>query len=449
MSRDAVVIGAGADELVVAELLAKDGYRVTVLEEFASRGLETGWTPLPVLRAVGLGPGGGMPDAWGSVRLPDGGWLQLSTDMARSVEAIRRVNPRDAERWPSFCARVRRVAALLEDLYLQPPSAPLDLRFALKVRALGREGMEDLMRLLPMPVAELLEEWFENDALKGLLAAGALRHLQQGPRSAGTAFAFLHHHAGAPAGVFRQPQSRLRRTLRERAASQVRAARVAAIEVKAGAVSAVVLDSGEALAARLVVSGAGPRRTLLELVDAAWLDPDLARAVSHVRARGVAIRVTAAAPAFPGVRVLAPSLDFLERAYDAAKYGRASAEPWAEARSDGEVAEAHVQYVPFDAPAPAVDGVLGALGMESPAAKVESGPELLREQGWPEGQPFQAELALDQALWLRPRPELARYRTPVDGLWLCGPGTHPGAGVVGASGYNCAREIARHGSIAE
>jgi phytoene dehydrogenase-like protein len=445
-----VVIGAGPDELVAAHLLARAGRRVTVLEEHASHPGEA-WLPPRVTRALDVALRVTPPDPWLRALLPDGGVLELEQDLARSVEAIRRVSPRDAAQWPDFTERVARVAGVLEGIYLRPAPSLVDLRFALRVRALGRSGMEDLMRWLPMPVAELLDEWFECDALKGALGALALRHLHLGPRAAGTAFGLLHAQVGNARGVFRAPRPDLGPL---RSGIDLRPAKASTISVRRGRVAGVGLEGGEELPAALVVSGAAPRRTLLELVEPGWLDPDLARALRNVRARGVAARVTLelerAAP-FASL-TYAPSLDHLERAHDDAKYGRISEEPYLDARVDGAAAEIHFQYAPYRLAdrwnAAARDRVLklalSTLGKylgETRSASVLAPPDLEALEGWPEGQPHYAELALDQALWMRPLAELAAYSTPIEGLWLCGPAMHPGAGVVGASGHNCAQRI--------
>jgi phytoene dehydrogenase-like protein len=308
------------------------------------------------------------PDPWAVAELPQGGRLELWRDMGRSVESIRRVSERDAARWPDFCARMARLARFLERIYLDAPPDPLGVRFAVRARLLGKQGLIDLMRLLPMSVAELLDDWFESDALKGVLGAAGVMGLRQGPRSGGTAFVFLHHHVGSPPGVFRPPRTAVSLS------GEMRRSVLQRIDVKEGRVQGITLADGTEIAADLVVSTLHPQRTLLELVDPAWLDPELVRAVRHIRSR---------APAFTTF-VHAPSLDHLERAHDAAKYG--------------------------------IEG--SSLSPQSVA-----------------------ELALDQVLWMRPVPELAHYRTPVPGLWLCGPSMHPGPGILGASGYNAARAV--------
>ena len=478
----AVVIGTGVNELVCAHYLARSGRRVLVLDPGPGdqdSSCEEGWVPAHIVRQLDLERRGlkiDCPDPWIEAPLPGGGRLQLWQDMARSVDAIRRVSPADAAQWPVFCERMHRLARLLEGLYIEAPPDlmgrdPADLwgvaQLALRVRRLGRQGIEDFARALPMSVADLLDDWFESDALKGALAAAGIMQLRQGPRSGGTTYAFLHHHAGSPAGVFRPPSSNIRRTLCELPGIEIRrAAVVARISVNAGRAAGIMLADGEEIPASVVVSGASPRRTLLELVSAGWLDPQLSRALRNIRSRGVVARVRLTferAPGFAAI-VIAPSLDYLERAYDDAKYGRISQAPYLEARSMEQAADGRhsldvrVQYAPYaladgewgDERRRALEEVtVKTLARSCPdlgvarVADVLSPRDLESAHGFPEGQSCHAELALDQALWMRPVPRLARYRTPIDGLYLCGPGMHPGAGVAGAAGCNAAREILR------
>ena len=447
-----VVIGGGSDALVAAQVLARAGREVIMVEGTASSADE-GWIPAKVLRELRIEDVKlEWPDPWISVPLPGGGRLELWREMARSVESIGRVSPRDAERWPQFCRRMARLARFLEKAYIEAPKSPLDLKLAWRARRLGREGLTDLLRILPMPVAELLDDWFESDALKGALGAAGVLHILQGPRSGGTAFRFLHHHVGSPAGVFRPPRSNALEVLRKLPRVELQHTQVARIAVREGGVSGVILKDGRELAASMVVSSAGPRRSLLELIEPGWLDPEFVRALRHVRARGVAARVRLELDRSPGFSTLAlaPSLDYLERAYDDAKHGRVSRLPYIEARCDERHRlEVFVQYAPYGVDCSALgDTVIAQLAEHWGDAQPREGEllaprELEEAEGWPEGQPHYAQLSLDQALWMRPLPELAGYRTPIDGLWLCGPGMHPGAGVAGASGLNCAREILR------
>ena len=426
---------------MAAHLLARAGRQVLVVDEHAEHADAAGWVPPQVPAALGLQLTVEAPDPWATVLLPDGGTFELWRDIARTAQSIRRLSERDAARWPEFARRMAEIAAVFAQLYLAPPVNPLDLRLALRVRRLGRQGMVDLMRVLPMSVAELLDDWFETDALKGALGAMGILNIRQGPRSAGTAFRMIHHHVGSPAGVFRPARSDLVSALRARSGITMRRARVQAVRMRSGRVQGVVLEGGEELAADMVVCALDPRRALLELADPAWLDPELARSIANIRCTGVAARISFKTPSRVH-RVYAPSLDHLERAYDHVKYGRVSNEPYVEALPTASGVDVHLQYVPpegSDDLAAAARRVLPSLA-DAPATVLWP-RDLERAHGWPQGQPHHAELALDQALWMRPLPELAHYRTPIEGLWLCGPGTHPGGGVVGASGYNCARAI--------
>jgi phytoene dehydrogenase-like protein len=474
--RPTLILGAGVDELVAAHYLARAGHRVIVLDDRATRDdAEAGWIPPRIARDLAFDRHGlkiEHPDPWVSAPLPDGGRLELWRDVARSAEAIRRLSTRDASKWPAFCERMARLGRLLGSVYTAPPPDPISRELGelarlaglgLRARRLGRQGIEDLLRLLPMSVADFLDDWFESDVLKGLLGAAGVVHLQQGPRSGGTAFRLLHHHVGSAPGVFRPSRSNVARVLAGLPGIERRDARAVRITVRDGRAVGVVLAGGEEIPASIVVSGAAPQRTLLELVDPAWLDPELARAVRNVRSRGTVARVALTLERAPGFAtlVLAPSLDALERAYDDAKYGRVSTRPYLEVHGAEPLADGrhrvhvHAQYAPYrladgewdDARRARLgDTVVEMLSPHLPAVverTVLSPRDFEEAYGWPEGQAHHAELALDQVLWMRPIPQLARYATPIQGLYLCGPAMHPGGGIAGAAGANAARVIRR------
>lgn len=472
MSRDIAVIGAGANGLTCAHLLARAGHRVTVLEQRAAppAGVESGTVLPAVAAALGVSPQVELPDPWISART-DSGLLELFQDPRRSAESIRRLSGRDAERWPAFCDRLHKLAQVLESLSAMPApdimsTSPGELlalaKLGLKARGFGREVLIDLLRTLPMPVADFLDEWFESQPLKAVLAGGGVMHQCHGPRSGGTTFVLLHHHIGCPIGVFRQPRTNLRALLAERAgtapAPAVRyATRVERILVQAGRVRGVVANGGE-LPADIVVSGADPRATFIGMLEPGTLAPEFSLAVRNIRCRGVAARVTLTldgpagfAPVFDGA-----SIDALERAYDATKYARMSDRPWVEARTEGALVEAHVQYVPAtltdwddDARRRLGDVVVAALERQVPGIgrRVRGievvGPADMAREGLTEGQAYHAELGLDQILFMRPVAGWSRYATPIRGLFLCGAGTHPGGALAGASGAAASREILR------
>lgn len=462
---DAIVIGAGVNGLVAAHYLARAGKRVVVVEQRTQPDLtpETGWLPPVIARELRLASNGGpeaAPDPWISAPLPAGGRLDLSRDLARSAEAIRRISPADAGKWPEFCARMHRLAGVLERLYLRP--AP-DIetraigelvglaRLGLHIRRLGRQAIIDLARILPMSIADLLDDWFESDALKGLLGALGIWHLKQGPRSGGTAFNFLHHHVGSPAGVFRPGRSHAVQALSQRPGVEIRRGGRSRILASGGRARGVAIEpGGETLNAALVVSSADPRAALREV--STELDPEFVRAVENIKCRGVVARGTLPLerPVDFATLCIAPSLNYLERAYDAAKYGRDSEDPYVEAvqGDGGKRLDVHVQYVPYR------DGVANLERHQAlqrrVAALLNAPPGQLRletpdereiREGLTEGHLYHGELTLDQILFMRPVPGWSRYRTPLEGVYLCGPGTHPGGGIVGAAGRNAARAI--------
>lgn len=474
MNARAVIIGAGANELVAAQVLARGGWNVLVLDRSTARADGAtdvvGWVAPPIVRELDLERHGleiQRPDPWVAAPVADGARLELWNDVTRSAESIRRFSPNDAARWPAFCERMSTLARALEALSMAPPPDPMGEGIgalaelgglALRMRRMGRPALEDLLGMVPMPVADLLDDWFECDALKGVLGAAGVLHLHQGPRAGGTTLNFLQNHLGCAPGVFRLALSNLGQVLAELPGIEIRrGVEAARIEVREGRVTGITLEGGEEIPAALVLSGADPRRTLLGLLEPGWLDPEFARALRGIRSRGVVAEVTLSLDREPGFSTLAvaPSLDYLERAHDDAKYGRISQQPYIEARAENRSVHAHVQFAPYaltgaswdDAQrAELADRVVRILDEHAPglgaavtAHSVLAPPDLESRSGWPEGQMHHAEPALDQWLWMRPVPDLARYRTPITGLYLCGSAMHPGGWMPGACGYHAAR----------
>jgi len=489
VSYDAIVIGAGPNGLVTASYLARAGQRVLVLERRALQqemGGSSEWVPGPIVRDLDLARCGWVahqPDPWLTIPLPAGGALELRRDVAATAAAIGAVSPADGARWPEFCARMARLAGLLERLYLAPPPDLVSgaLRdqlqlagLALRARGLGRQGLTDLLRTLPMSVGDLLDDWFEHDALKGALGAIGVRGVSQGPRSGGTAFVLLHHHVGCPPGVFSASSGNVRAALLAAAGQcgiEIRfATDVTRVLVAGGRAVGVALQTGEEIASSIVLSSADPHRTFLGLVGAEHFSPEFRHAVGNIKFRGVRAIVRLVLARHPGFGTLcvAPSLDLVERAYDDAKYGRASAHPILEAvhvgGSDGRHhVTIHAQYAPYRLQEGAWDAarreafgdvVVEQLGAHVPGLRaaiaeraVYVPPDLEAAYGLTGGNLYHGDLTLDQILFMRPVAGWARYRTPVPGLFLCGAGAHPGGGIAGGAGRNAAlvarREVRR------
>jgi phytoene dehydrogenase-like protein len=372
------------------------------------------------------------------------------------------------------------------------------------VRSLGKRRTFDLLRWGPMAVADLAAEYFETELLRAVIAARGIFGTALGPWSAGSAAVLLLRsafdaHPVGPAAFPRGGLGALTQAMAE-AAKQVGVeirvnAEVQHIRVKDGAVSGVVLSDGEEIAVEAVVSGVDPKRTFFKMLDPTQLDPTFASRVRNMRASGTVAKVHLALsglPAFQAVensenalkalsaRIhIGPEIDYLERAFDASKYSELGSAPWLEATiptlldpslaPEGKhVLSAYVQFAPFKLAVQSADGGgvtkaasnwdvhrrdLGDVVVKTLAEYAPNLPELIEHMqvitphdletiyGFTGGHIFHGELALDQLFTMRPVLDWARYKTPIEGLFLCGSGTHPGNGLTGASGANAAKEI--------
>jgi phytoene dehydrogenase-like protein len=517
---DTVIIGGGHNSLVAAFYMAKGGRQPLVLERRATvGGCATTEEFAPGYRcatlAHTLGPlrasvvrdmqleRRGVKFVHPDPRLVsvglDGRALVFSTDAGRTADAIRPFSAKDAARYPEFCATLGRLGGFLSDLLeMTPPSidAPSTselwelLKAGRKFRALGKKESFALLRWGPMAVADLVAEWFETDLLQASIAARAIHGTAMGPWSAGTGAILLLAAAtdpmpggssvtavGGPGAVTRAMAD----AAREAGAEIRTGAEVQRILVKNEAVTGVVLADGTEIAATTIVSSADPRRTFLDLIDPVELEPDFTTRIRNYRCPGTVAKVNFALrglPAFQGVtgdraaslrgRVqVGPGIDYLERAFDASKYGETSPAPYLDiafpsvtdpsmAPSGHHVMSVHMQYAPFTLRTgswsqqsdPLADLVLRTLETHAPGVtglvehrQVITPDDLEKVYGLSGGHIHHGELSLDQLFTMRPTLGWADYRTPIEGLYMCGSGTHPGNGLTGGSGQNAAREI--------
>jgi len=516
---DAIVVGGGHNGLVAAAYLARAGKRVVVLERrervggaAMSEQIFPGFTfsvfsyvvsllRPEIIRDLDL-PRHGLhilPLESTLTPLPGGDYLAQWNDHDQNRRELARHSLRDAEAYDEFGLLMHQMSRAVKPILgLIPPDpaslSPRDLaalaRLGSHFRGLGAERFHALHKLLTMSSADYLDEWFETEALKATKAASGIIGTLLGPRSPGTAYVLLHHYMGEIDGVFRawgfakggngSVSAAIAAAARSFGAEIRTAAPVARVSIDNRRAVGVVLEGGEEIRAKLVVSNADPRRTFLNLVGEQHLPAGFADGIRRFRFRGASAKVNLAlgeAPNFTclpgngphlrGAISISPSVEYLERAYDEAKYGEFSRRPYLDivipsmidpgmAPPGQHVMSIFAQYAPYDlnggwndARREAFgDAVVDTLAEYAPNLRsailhrqVVTPADIERTIGLSEGNIFQGELTLQQMFFLRPVPGWAKYKTPIDGLYQCGSGTHPGGGVMGAPGRLAALAI--------
>jgi len=491
MSYDVIIVGAGHNGLVAACYLAKSGLKTLVLErrEIVGGGAELDHATGPFSQQIATDLNLKIEFITPKVRVlalsDDGRSLCIyNHDVDSTVKEIEKFSAKDAKIYPQFVESFSRIGSVLAPLLsMTPPSidhpAKGDVwqlgKVGLAFRKLGKKDEYRLLRWGPMAVADLVSEWFETELLRATVAARGIHGAFAGPWSAGTSLgllwqAALDGSAIGPSTSVKGGMAALARALGDAATSagaEIRnAAEVARIED-----GKVTLKNGETIEARAVVSNADPRTTFLKLIDPVELDPNFLSKLRNYRAPGTVARINLTLsdmPEFRGVddsaklsgRIhIGPEIDYLERAFDASKYGEFSREPYLDiAMRAPNLMSIHVQFAPYKLRAGDWDSraeefanvVIDRLSAYAPnlrdlivAAHVITPLDLEQEFGLSGGHIHHGEQTLDQFFTFRPLIGWAQYRTPLKRLYLCGAGTHPGGGLTGLSGANAAREIAR------
>jgi phytoene dehydrogenase-like protein len=521
---DAVIIGGGHNGLVAAAYLARAGLKTVVCERRHVLGgaavteeIFPGFKYTEASYVVSLL----RPEIIRELRLPEHGFASLpldgtftpldddylwrTNDHAHTLREIRRWSRNDAEAYEEYGQLMAEMARFIKPiLSVVPPDAgridprewfPL-LGLARSFRDLPQDYQATFIQLMTMSAVDFLRQWFETDPLISTVAASGVIGTFQGIRSPGTAYVLLHHYMGEIDGVYRAwgiprggtggVSEAIASSARSLGAEVRLEAPVARIMTKGDRAVGVALESGEEIGADAVLSSADARVTFLDLLEPGTLDPSIEAAVRRYKFRGSSGKVNLALDGLPdfaclpnsvttehlrGATTISPSVDYMERAYDDAKYGRFSRQPFVDvviptlvdpsmAPPGKHVMSCFVQYAPYhledgkrwdDGMREAFgDAVVNAIARFAPNLpdlilhrQVLTPLDLEQVFGLSEGNIFQGELSLEQLFWTRPVPGFARFATPVRGLWMCGSSAHPGGGIMGAPGRIAAFEVLR------
>ena len=521
---DAVIIGGGHNGLTTAAYLARAGWRTLVLEKRRILGGATtsdeivpGFTfsvlsyvvsllRPEIIRDLELAKHGlEILPLDGTFTPLHGDFLWRTDDHAQTLREIRRWSAADADAYEEYGRLMADMARFIKPILGMVPPDPtsLDPREWLGVAGLARDfarlperQQSAFVGLMTMSAADFLDQWFETEPLKATMSASGIIGTFLGVRSPGTAYVLLHHYMGEIDGAFRAWGLHKGGTGAISAAI-ASAARAHGAEIRTDSgvsrviltpsgdrATGVVLESGEEIAAKVVVSSADVRRTFLQLLEPGILPADFEAQVRRFRFRGSSGKVNLALDALPtfttnpggteylrGAVSISPSLEHMERAYDEAKYGRFSRRPYVDivipslvdpsvAPPGRHVMSCFVQYAPYDlAEGPADwdnqrqafgDAVIDLVSEFAPnlrdviaGRQVVTPLDMERDWGLTEGNIFHGELSLEQLFFSRPIPGWARYRTPIRDYWMCGSSTHPGGGIMGANGRLAALELIR------
>ena len=515
---DVIVIGAGINGLATASILGKKGKRVLILEsrdkiggmassmEFAP-GYKCNvihdtlkWVDPRLTKLLDLHNNGlqlVQPETLRVILGDNGEHISFHKDAAKTINSIAKYSKKDADRWKDFISYIEKLSQFLEKLYqLTPPLLPnigikevLGMRSMLSpIRKHGTRGVVDLLRVAPMMMPELVDEWFENELLRSCISTAGIHYLSFGPYAAGTGYNLLHQHVHS-SGLFHNVQfvkggteqfATVLKEVAEKHNVEIQTStKVSSINTDQNVSNGITLADGKQIMAKQIVSGLDPNNTFFNLVGPSNLNPNFRTQINNIRYRGSTARIHFALNNLPEIKgidneqlqtvfSISPSIKYLERASDAVKYGQLPDNPYVEfvissllesdyAPNGDHVLSATIQYAPYhlrnaEWSASIKDqlknNVLQTLEKVIPNIRsiikhthILSPLDLENEFGITEGNLNHGEMTLDQFMFMRPTISSSQYRTPIKNLFLCGPGTHPGGGLHGTNGYNAAMEI--------
>ncbi len=494
-----IIIGAGHNGLVAAAYLAKQGKKVLVLErrsivggtvvsesfgeDFTVDSVQTGGMLRPdIFKDLKLASHGltldSAPQPFTSLQ-PDGNHLTLD------AESIKHFSEKDASRWGEFVRFMNKAASILDTAYATiMPRLPKNMNFregygllelGLELRLAGRKDMLNFIRALPMTAQELVEEYFESEVVRAAIASVAIHNSTLGSMSAGTGYTLIHNwlNRGGLAHVNVGKAGEITSALENAVNSfggEIRCdAEVAKIKIENQIAKGVVLTNGDDVSAESVISSADPKHTLLKLVGAQDLPPEFVWHTQSIKMRGSVAKIhlqTNGNHGIPaGTLCVAPSVKYLEKAYDSAKYGEISEKPYLEITTSGNTVSIHFQFAPYNLKSgkwkverekverlaidtlaeyfPNLKSSTLAPGASAGVVnrKLITPLDLEQTYGLTEGDINHGQLMLDQFLFMRPIPGWSNHKTPIDNLYLCGSGVHGGGGISGAAGRNVVKVL--------